>query len=90
VTNLAGGAVPVTIYVIQDPNGAPSIAVPAPVKLPVTITSGTPGVGTVTSPVNFGAGTTFTPVSVGTTKLTINLPSGFVHTAYDTMNAKVQ
>jgi hypothetical protein len=52
-------------------------------SVPVTVTSGTPSVGTITtSPVTLGSGsqtanTQFDPAAVGTTQITVGVPAGF-------------
>ena len=69
----------------------------------VPVTSGTPSVGTITGPVVFNAGdsgaqTTFTPLSTGSTVLTVGTPTNTTGTStgfstpsqYTTINATVQ
>jgi hypothetical protein len=52
-------------------------------SVPVSVTSGTPGVGTITtSPVTLGSGsatvnTQFDPAAVGTAQITVGVPAGF-------------
>lgn len=68
---------PATLAVLGGASFNPGIG-----TIPITITSSAPQVGTITTPINFVAGSssnyaTFSPVAAGTTNLSIATPPGY-------------
>src|SRR5262249_28102354 len=92
-TTLAAGQQPVTVFLaVLDPSShATAFTQPLAggMSLTVPLTNSNPGVGTVPATVSFTAGSDntvvqFTPVSVGQTNVSVNVPAVYTQPADNT------
>jgi hypothetical protein len=94
--SVSGGAVPVTVYMAMLNPGSPSSFSGTTqalrgglASLQVSLSSTNTGVGTIASPVTITSGsdnavTQFTPVSQGSTTVSVATPAGFTTSSNDT------